>query len=359
MGSSKGGRTKRWFKPVSVSAFCSLFFFALTLVLEGYVFFDPESDGIFAQTKTYATASKELFFAFFISMIIIFTIERVSRQEQAEQIEEATTAFAEKLETGLEKFRSTTSEKMDRKLEELESYAQRISDNVFNALYKSQLAPEFSHEVEESVFRAEFVRLRHERYMVLEPIADLPEKLLLRSTQTFTVKNITRDDRPYVPNVYLPSLEGVDDFHSRVDRVYAARTLNDRDVETLFDIPIGTGADAQDAYRQRVEAEYKYTFQAITVPALSTVKMMMELCLLKDRSDNEIWTSLMPTLRGSVSVESRVSDLHVEAISLHRGSMVAALQAPKNLRQWSYEKPIMPYQGYVVSWRPKQVGPKS
>lgn len=354
MVSKAAGRSRRWLKPVWISAIFTLAFFALTLFLEGYVFEDPKSGKIFVDPKTYVAASKEFFFAFFISTVIIITIERVSRQEQAEQVEEATAAFAEKLEAGLEEFRSTTSEKMDLKLGELEGYAKSISHNVFNALYKTQLAPEFSHEVEESVFRAEFVRTRHERYMVLEPINGLPEKLLLRSKQTFTIMNITRDDRPFVPIVYLPTLEGVEDGHSRVDSVSVGLSVEGQDTTSLYEISAEELADKQDSYRHRQEAEYRYTFPAATIRALSSAKVVVELRLLKDRSDNEIWTSLLPTLRGSVSVESRISDLHVEAISLHRGSMVAAQQGPDNLRQWSYEKPILPYQGYVVSWRPKQ-----
>lgn len=350
-------KAKRWLKPVWVSAILTLVFFAITLTLEGYIIFDPEAKKIFLESKTWVAAAKEFFFAFFISTVIIFTIERVSRQEQAEQIEEATKAFSVSLEAGLERLRATTSERLDEKLAEVRLLADQIAMNVFNALYKAQLDPAVSYEVEESVFRTEFVRARHERYMRLESIPSQPGKLVLKSKQTFIVRNVTRDERPYVPLVYLPSLSGAAAHFSVVNRVLATSIYGGQKGNAQYEIKIGNTPVEQDRHRKLQGSEYMYTFPAVQVPALGELEILMELSLLKDLSDNEIWTSLLPTLAGEVAVVSEVPGLVIEAISLHRGSMVAVEQGPDNYRRWRYEKPILPYQGYVVSWRPTSSSP--
>lgn len=357
MGTSSQ-RARKLLKPVYISMILALVFLVVVLILEKYIFI-TEDGGIFVDPKTWLAVAKEFFFAFAISTVVIFTIERVSKQEQSEQIEEATKAFSATLEKGVDQLRAVTAAKLDEKLADVRDLADQISINVFNALYKAQLDPAVSHEVEESVFRTEFVRPRHERYIELLEIKDHPEKLLLKSRQTFVIRNVTRDERPFVPMVYLPKLSGAAAHLSTVGRVVATSMFDGQQRKEQYNIVIGQSPHEQDLRRRLQGSEYVYTFPAVQVRALGELEIVMELCLLKDRSDNEIWTSLLPTLAGEVGVVSHVPGLVIEAISLHRGSMVAVEQGPDNYRRWRYDKPILPYQGYVVSWRPTEAAKRS
>lgn len=80
------------------------------------------------------------------------------------------------------------------------------------------------------------------------------------------------------------------------------------------------------------------------------IRVELELQLIKDVSDNEILTFLSPTLRGSFSVHSYVPDLDIKAISLHRGALTETPDGGNDFKRWTFSRPMLPYQGYVVMW---------
>ncbi len=329
-----------------------------------------------ASPKTWLAFTKELFFAAFIALIIIVVVEVASNDEQVE--------LMEKFKGSLEKL---TQDSVD-----------KAQESVFEGVYKSAVDPAIFEEVVDSIFKSKFVREEHHRSIVLEPIDSREDILLMKVKQTYTVKNVTKNQelsnqRFYLPNsrnadgklnqftrLTITSEEGennkIPEFYpypkqatSETKRVPAAEENHDPSSATVEPSSSGTDCAPTTEKAENVPAtdancdpssftvepsssgaETIYTFPAVTLQGGGVIRVELELQLVKDVSDNEILTFLSPTLKGSFSVHSYVEDLEIKAISLHRGALTETPDGGADFKRWTFNRPMLPYQGYVVMW---------
>lgn len=275
---------------------------------------------VFGEWKTYVSVFKEFFFAFVIAMFVIVTIERSSRAEQNNFLVRANEA------------------------------AQK---NVFDAVYKRRIDPSVFAEVEQSVFESDFVRLRHDRTIHISAIDGHDDSILLTSNQDFRLKNISGADREYKFRAYLPKPHASFEGRNKVTEITISRISNGARLDP--DVAIsGAAVDACLKEDPLSPDEIFYLSDTVIVASGEEINVEVSLELVKERFDNEIWTTLLPTLYAEVTVVSRVQGLRLSAISLNRQSLVEAKTGAGNgdheTKKWKIEKPMLPYQGYVVSW---------
>lgn len=304
-------------RPFLVAFGLSISFLALALLVEN-AFVDEESYTQFLfDPKTYVAVFKEFFFATVIALFIIATIEISSRKEQDDYFREA---------------------------------VELAQKNVFEAIYKNRLDADVLVEAEESIFKTDFIRTRHNRNIHLQPLEDTTDYVLLTSTQDFRVRNVTGNRKPYTPTVYLPKRPGNHADKVCVTLVRVFRTQSSHRSSAVLDVNSKESAEVYIVPDGNAPHEICYRFPQQVCEPGEEIEVHISLTLVKEKFDNEIWTTLIPTLRAEVSVQTDVEGLTLSAIALHRGSMDDGIQGAGSLRKWVVERPMLPYQGYVVSW---------
>lgn len=298
-------------------------FLALSLLIESIFMHGPDTShsSVFLKPYTWVNVTKEFFFAFVIAMFVIATVELHSRKEQKKFIEKATTD---------------------------------TQKSVFDAVYKSRVDPAVFEEAEKCIFNNAFIRVKHFNSMVLKTIAEHHDYILLSSVQDSRIRNISREEGPqgYTPQIYLPKPPRALQGKSNVDSVVVHEVLNGvrgrelRRYGGAQDIEKFKNSDARASPQ-----EQHYKFESVSINPGQEIDIVIQITLVKERYDNEIWTTLVPTLEADVTVDSEVDGLDLGAISLHRGTMtLIGGEHGGRTRRWKIEKPMLPYQGYVVTW---------
>lgn len=319
----------------------------LVAVITEVTFFDSAKDladgsvnkliSFLENKKTWLSFAKELFFAGFIAMIIIVVVEVSSSQEQKELVEDFM-AQQRKL------------------LEDSQEFVRQVQDDtkkrVFEDIYKSAIHPQIFDEVRETIFEAHFVREAHYRSMVLEPIPDRPDKVLLKVSQEYVVCNVTQSPKTSNQQFFIPNPSGQYPDHNRIEQMTVTSLVGENDIPAELTESYSGDPAGVPTVEER-EAEVCYRYPAIKLDANGKVRIRLVMQLLKDRSDNEILTVLSPTLKGNFSVQCNVDGLEVKAITLHRGALVETQDGADNFKRWLFNRPMLPYQGYVVMWSEK------
>lgn len=326
--------------------FLSLLIFALVclsvaITVELIFLTEPAKDfaSFLASPKTWLAFSKELFFAAFIALIIIVVVEVASTDEQTELMEQ----FKESQE-------KLVRESID-----------KAQESVFEGVYKNAVDPAIFEEVVDSIFTADFIREEHHRSIVLEPIPDREDIILMKVKQTYTVKNVTKNTKNSNQRFYLPNTRNADGALNEF--THLSITSEKGDVNEIPDIyPYLKTGEIEEQDEQPCDTEFPnvepsssgaetvYTFPTVKVQGGGVIRVELELQLVKDVSDNEILTFLSPTLKGSFSVHSYVDGLDIKAISLHRGTLTETPDGGDDFKRWTFNRPMLPYQGYVVMW---------
>lgn len=339
LGRSDGAENRSAIGKIFLSVpFLSLLIFALVcltvaIVVE-LVFLQSEFDSFqsfLSSPKTWVAFSKELFFAAFIAMVIIIVVEAASNEEQSEL---------------MEKFKSEQEELV-------QSSIKKAQQSVFEGVYENALDPQIFTEVVDTIFKASFVRDEHHRSMVLEAIPSNSKQLLMKVRQTYVVTNVSDGPRNNNQTFYLPNTYNSNGPLNRFTKLSIATLIGDNEVPSEYPFEYEDGKDLPDGITvepSKSGAETVWTFPAIKLVEGGKIRVELELQLVKDISDNEILTFLSPTLKGSFSVHSYVDGLEVKAISLHRGALSETPDGGDDFKRWTFDRPMLPYQGYVVMW---------
>lgn len=305
--------------PLLMSAVFSFAFLAIALIIDA-AFVQPKTESwvvFLADPKTYLAVAKELFFASFIALFIVMTIETTSRREQNLAVNDA---------------------------------LNKMKRSVFQAVFARRIGEEIAAEIEQSVYDCTFVRKQHTRTIFLKELADQSDDhILMESTQTFRVQNIGSRPEEYFPTAILPNPtpehQGKNLVKSvRISSVGASGDVGEGQNITAAKIKLALQQD------QDNPDETQYIFDAVSLKPDEELEVEVTLELVKERYDNEIWTTLIPTLEADVIVSSEIPGLYIGAISLHRGNL-SRVHNGNGFKRWSVEKAMLPFQGYVVFWR--------
>lgn len=305
--------------PLLLSALFAACFLIMALIIDAsFVRPKVESWSLFLfDPKTYLAVTKELFFASFIALFIVMTVEYTSRREQNKTVNDALA---------------------------------KMKRSVFQAVFSRRIGEDVAAEIEKSIYDCSFVRNRHSRSIILKELEERSaDYILMESTQTFRVQNINNGSEDYEPTVILPNPTPEHVGKNTVKKVRISSIGADGEILETTDITDDKIAGAIKANNDSVD-ETHYVFDKIHLKPDEELEVEYTLELVKERYDNEIWTTLIPTLKADVVVTSKVPDLYIGAISMHRGNL-SRVHNDNGFKRWSVEKAMLPYQGYVVFWR--------
>jgi len=275
-------------------------------------------------TEVIAAVLREVGFASFIALVIGILVELSARQKHVRE----------------------SNEILRRASVKVEETINRVSNGVFEAVLGVNLPPVIVEHALNTIFRVSAVRRRHGLSYTLKPLPDgypdkYPGHLLLEVTSKYELINITGRDvhheiRAILPLCAVPGLRPLCKVTSFA--------IND---QTLSEKQVSDG-QSEDAGPNNISYLWTETLRA-NVP----LSVVVTYSIIKEKSDSEVFTILLPTEEVDLAVDVQVRGLDWEAESQHGGKLIL-LGAKKPLGRHDYisRQPILPHQGISVWWRP-------
>jgi hypothetical protein len=279
----------------------------------------------------YATALREVGFAFLIALVVTALLEQSSYLEQTRYFKEAINQLGQ-----------------DHK----KAYDE-ISENVFLSVLRSRVPSRISDIALDILISQRLIR---KNVFIKYVINELPEEkaafkerfLSVQGTIRYTLENITQEDVSIGIRAFIP--------------FPADQRLNDIVVMNTVEIA-GTSLTSDEiaAGSERIAdstTEKKWEWPT-TIQAGKSIDVALNYNLVKERSDNDCWTSLYPTTNGQYEVNVNVGGLEWSVDALHSGSLLPADGSSPGVRVggtcvFNFEKALLPFQGVLLWWRPKQ-----
>jgi len=272
----------------------------------------------FQQSKTWIGVLKEFGYASLIALIIAVVIERSSRTRQ-----ELTTA--------------------ERQAE--------IADSVFRGVFEVELPSEIVEEATDTILRANLIRTEHTcTFTLSDRFKDIDgerhDYVELRINSDYVLRNVSRETvgAPIRLRFALPGNRKLHDLAHLDSLSINGSPLTDDELKA------GDDAVANTAYLRCYEWQNKLEKD-------QTLRVTARYTMIKERSDNEVWVSLYPSLKMHLNVHNSCQGLDLGADANHReGLKEVAVDERSGHYEWELTRPILPYQGIVCWWRPKNPG---
>ena len=225
-----------------------------------------------------------------------------------------------------------------------------IAESVFRGVFETDIPKTIVDEVVEGILKSKIVRLDHtSTYVLNDRTKEVEGKsykyIELTATSSYTLQNVSREYVvvpirlmfPVPGNPYLRDMAKLMNF-----------AINDRSLSSQ-EIEAGNEAAGNTEYLQG------YLWEQELAPG-ATVRVRGTSTLIKDRSDNEIWTSLYPSKSMRLYVTMNCRDMEFGADALHRAPIkkVAGEDGDMGHHEWELTRPVLPYQSIVFWWRPKE-----
>lgn len=265
--------------------------------------------------KIFASLMRDIGFASLIALVLGILVERVARQEQQSLIDGALKA---------------------------------IKENVIEAAYSINTPQSIVRLALSSVFAAPIIRENFRISYTISPYPGKANLVLLKIEADSTVKNVSGrtveyDVRLYIPKRIEPDLKdasklvggAIGSDHMTAEVIEQGRSsTEDSDYESKFSWP------------RNIEAG-------------ESLRVVFGIHLVKERSDNEIWTCLIPCERLEVSAISECDDLEWNVDPLfcgelipQDGEMVGPYGRLARPMRFDSTAPLLPHHGLVLWWRP-------
>ena len=271
---------------------------------------------------------REIGFACLIALLIIIFVEASSRQRQ----ENAALSF-------LERERQRASE-----------LREELGRDVFRAVYCRETPASLVDGVIDQVLSCNVVRTYHRSdYKLLELDVAADENkdkryVCLQIHGEYVVKNISRDTITVPIGIGFPTPGPMNlKKYAKITSVkIGGIELNEHEIRE------GDFAAEDDSDKIRFMWKRK-------LAAGNQLEVMYTAQLVKERSDNEVWTSLFPSTGMELSLTVEVDDLEFDARSLSSKDVerLIGTRASNEMNKWRLNGPILPHQSIIVWWRPK------
>lgn len=261
---------------------------------------------------------KELGFALIIAIILIFTVERVSRKNH----EEAADRLVEK-----------------------------INKNLFNAIYKRYIPNEVFAEVEAALLKSDVLRDKYEVNYALSEIdhrqfpdlerSDIETHLHCTLLSSFNIQNITSKAIDYTVALHLevPIEKRLRKHVEICEMEIDGASLKPYELE-------------KDEYFKITDTHLIFE-KVISIGPSQTKEISMKAKTLKRATDMEIWASRVPSTGVRVQV-SVPENYQVEATANHTQALRKKNMADANSTIWYLDHGIFPFQSVVFWWQPKK-----
>ncbi|MBF0566873.1 MAG: hypothetical protein HQK89_16735 [Nitrospirae bacterium] len=301
-------------------------FLAVGIVLTRYF---PESSTyfIFYLLGLFFT---ELGFAVLIAVIIGITLDQVHKGE-----------FMERAENMLKAFR----------------------DSSFHALFKVFIPKEYLEELRQQIFTKSYIKPSVDVYFVLRKISDevvgelrdlhenldTTDRIYVELTIEQVVKNIggapltyqaafgiEKEDAPLFNTAIKASIQEA----GKPSTVFNKNALEDYHCK---------GDDVNNVYK--LDAVTIEPDQEITVVALFR-------SIRSAKNNREVWSTLSLAKRVKIYVRDMTKSLNLKCIALARGEAKESIANTDEYEyRWDIKTPLLPYQGFTLSWNKKREVP--
>lgn len=255
---------------------------------------------------------KEVGFALVVSVVLIFTIERFTRERHQ-------AAADELMET--------------------------INKNLFYAIYKRYIPEKVFEEIEKSVMESDVIRCKHELdYTIMtlesEPSGDYVNCLAQTSYELHSVVDAKINhnvvvrlevpvDRQWTTGCYIEEIKVDGKIYSR-EELEKPKFTKRSDEHVILTLPIEIGPK-------------------------SVVRINTKSRIVKKTTDVELWCSRIPSdgLKLTVSTPTRVFNVHASA---NHSQALEVVMDNEVTKKWDLPHGIFPYQSIMFWWKPKMTG---
>lgn len=274
---------------------------------------------------------KQLGSALLVATVILYFVEKKAREEQAKISDEL---------------------------------RQRISENVFEAVLGTNAPKEVVQQVMTSVFAKKVIRENMTLHYNIESVSD---KKLKEITGGKLPKVSPENKQKYifidVENNYVLKNIGLGNANEKINVFIPFPNHTDlKDFATLMHVYAnGQELNIKDGNEAIPDTEYekKYSWP-VKIKPKETLRVITKYRLVKERSDNEVFTSLFPTLKLQMTADMRIEDMEWDVDALH-SDKIRSINHRNQSGPYAYERvtfetqaPILPYQGVLTWWRPKR-----
>ena len=269
-----------------------------------------------------AQLSVEVGFAFLIALILGIVIERAARIAQQGSIDRAISAIAQDVLR--------------------ETYAVTTPRQIVSLAISS-------------VFEVPIIRREHKMVLTIKPIDEIVDgetirqKLLVVESDAL-LENTSGRAVTHEIRLQLPTRleEPLRDMAKLTGGLIGTRYLDEAYIKE------GDEGALDTVY------ERKYLWKC-ELRAGESVRVIFNYQVVKDDSDNEVWTSLLPSFGPEVVVDMQCPDLEWGLDGLFSGAF-RELDGKTGARRAGRSRfiapaPLLPYQGLVVWWRPARTAP--
>lgn len=287
----------------------------VVLLIFGVYFSEFQMSGwefsIFYRAATYAELFREFGFAFLIAFVISMAIERAAHRE----------------------FNDTINLRIT-----------ELQHAVFKAIYFHEIEPKLIAEVEETIFRAPFMRHNHHQtyHLTLISAKDLdpnnprlPDFQIMKCdmTMSYEVRNISREDQDFTLKIAVESTHPVLRDYVRIHKI----KINGVDAE----IPKTSDSEGFRHFERIIK----------NIPPGGRVKITAAWQALKDPDDTEVWRSFYPSDGMTLGVHFPEQVRMRGAHALHRQEITSKEIEGSSYAEWSIDNAVLPHQGIVFWWR--------
>ncbi len=256
---------------------------------------------IYEDHKTVASFLKELSFAGFIALIVIFTVERFSKERH-------------RLET--------------------ESLVRDINKNLFHAIYSRYIPNKVFREVERLLLNVDVYRKGYSVIYTIEDIEGDPIHYKCTAQSSYEIENLTEE--PIDHSVGLALEKPLNDGMVGLCRIDSVK---------IGDKQLSQEEIAEHTTVSETQVVLSYP---IKIPSRSSVKVNQIGSLIKLKTDQELWLSRVPSdgFRLTVFVPKGVN---VYANAVHSGAAELVHDAGTK-KAWEINEGMIPCQGFVFWW---------
>lgn len=278
---------------------------SLLLILLGVIYHED--------WKVAAPFLKEVGYAGLISIIVIFTIEKFSRESHK--------VAAEKI-------------------------ANDMITNLFHAVYKRYIPDAVFSEVEKCLMHSNVFRRRHEVNYTIKSIkdgdgdgvGDCNKHVKCWAQSSYILENVSNQDIEHTVLLKLERpIEAKWDEQCKILSV----TINDTEISEADVISCTSKDDVHVIFSRKV-----------TIPAKGNLKVASSSTLLKQKTDSEIWASRLPSDGFRLTISMPSQDISVSASALHFEKLVPILNNDVT-KSWELNHGIFPFQSVIFWWHSK------
>ena len=298
-------KTKKSFSDKAKFIYLSLFLVSLFLLTISH---------FLKEYPLFEALTLELGIAGIIALILIFTVERLTKEER----EKAT-----------------------------KGQTQEIAVNLFNAIFKRYIPDSVFTEVERCLFSNDVVRTGHTIYYHISAVNNIdgfPEKdkqshLQCDITSQYELKNITDKDIEYTvkPHIELTIDERLQGFVK-----FTSFSIDSIDKDVTCAKNTGTHMILNKTIKIAAKGKVSITTKSVTI---------------RRKIDSEIWASKIPSEGMKIIIASSPS-IKVEASANHSTELVHDTISKNNdliTQSWSINSGIFPHQSIIFWWKDSKI----